>query len=373
MIYEAVVAGGGAMGMATAYSLLKRGVGRVLVLEKHAVGHDRAASTDNSKAIRYEYAEQEIYSRMVGRSLELWRDLERAAERELYVNCGVVCWGRGQQSFAQRSYATLKRMGLPIRELAPEELCRLFPQFSLADMTYATYNPEGGFLRASDCVAALAQEVRRLGGEVREAGGLKDISPQGGRIRLLLDDGSEVPASRVVLAVGAWGASLYPRLGLSLPLTAHKQQVVYMSGLGEDFAPGRFPVFLNLDHDFYGFPLDAAGLFKTSIHYPGPLIDPDLPLTPDQEFTERILSLLQKYIPQAATGKVALARTCMYAMTPDEDFIIDHVPGFEHAVIAAGFSGHGFKFAPLIGELAASLLLGEPTEFPLGKFALSRF
>src|SRR5437763_3241901 len=105
MIYEAVVAGGGVMGMATAYSLLKRGAGRVLVLEKHAVGHDRAASTDNSKAIRFEYAEQEIYSRMVGRSLDLWRDLERASGRELYVNCGVVCWGRGDQSFAQRSYA----------------------------------------------------------------------------------------------------------------------------------------------------------------------------------------------------------------------------------------------------------------------------
>src|SRR6185436_6431984 len=124
MIYEAVVAGGAVTGMAKTYSLLKRGVGRVLVLEKHSVGHDRAASTDNAKAIRFEYAEEEIYSRMVGRSIDLWRDLERAAGRELYVNCGVVCWGRGEQNFAQRSYATLKRMGLPIRELAPEELCR---------------------------------------------------------------------------------------------------------------------------------------------------------------------------------------------------------------------------------------------------------
>src|SRR5438105_15148647 len=114
MVYDAVVVGGGAMGLGSAYALMRRGVRRVLVLEKHSVGHDRAASTDNSKAIRYEYAEQELYSRMVGHSIELWRELERATRADLYVNCGVACWGRGERSFAQRSYATLKPLGIPI-------------------------------------------------------------------------------------------------------------------------------------------------------------------------------------------------------------------------------------------------------------------
>src|SRR4051812_842578 len=128
MLYDAVVIGGGAMGTASAYALLLGGVRRVLVLEKHAVGHDRAASTDATKAIRYEYAEQVIYSRMVGRSIALWRELEAATGADLYVNCGVVCWGLGEQSFAQRSYETLKPLGIPIREMAPEELCRIYPQ-----------------------------------------------------------------------------------------------------------------------------------------------------------------------------------------------------------------------------------------------------
>jgi monomeric sarcosine oxidase len=373
MIYEVAIAGGGVMGIATAYSLLKRGVKSVLVLERDTVGNDRAASTDNSKAIRYEYAEQEIYSRMVGRSLSLWRDLEHATGADLYVNCGVVCWGRGEQSFAKRSHETLRALGIPISEYEPEEICRRFPQFSLADMSYATFNPEGGFLRASACVSSFTHEVRRLGGEIREGTPLADMEADGPNMRLTLKDGTHIQASRVLLAVGAWGASLYPRLGLSLPLTAHKQQVVYMAGLGAAFSPGTFPVFLNLDHDFYGFPLDAAGLLKTSIHFPGPIIDPDLPLPPDRESTDEVLSLLEKYIPAAARGEVALARTCMYAMTPDEDFIIDHMPGFSKATLAAGFSGHGFKFGPLIGELNASLLLDEEPEFPLDKFAVSRF
>src|SRR5439155_14666315 len=144
---------------------------------------------------------------------------------------------------------------------------------------------------------------------------------------------------------------------LQLPLTANKQQVVYVEGLGDEFSPARFPVFLNLDHGFYGFPLDSLGRFKASIHKPGPLIDPNVPQTPDQAFTDYIVFLLRTYIPRAAQGQVTLARNCMYAMTPDEDFIIDHFPGYRNVVLAAGFSGHGFKFAPLIGRLLASLLL----------------
>lgn len=361
------------MGMATAYSLLKRGVKRVLVLERHTIGHDRAASTDNSKAIRFEYAEQLMYSLMVGRSLELWRELEAATGAQLYVNCGVVCWGRGERSFAERSYETLKPLGSPIAELSPDDLQRRFPQFSAADMTYATHNTEGGFLRASDCVAGFTQEVHRLGGEIREAAPVAGISQDGQTVRARLENGDVVAASRLILTVGAWGASFFPRLGLNLPLTAHKQQVVYMSGLSREFSPEQFPVFLNLDHEFYGFPLDSAGLFKTSIHLPGPLMNPDVPQPPDESFTEEIVSLLERYIPQGAKGKIAGARVCMYAMTPDEDFIIDEFPGYPNVVLGAGFSGHGFKFAPLMGELLASLSLGEPSEFPLGPFSLSRF
>lgn len=373
MIYDAVIVGGGAMGMASAYALLERGLRYVLVLERESVGNDRAASSDTTKAIRYEYAEQVIYSHMVGRSIALWRDLEAATGAELYVNCGVVCWGRGDRSFAERSYATLKPLGLPIMEQSPEELSRLYPQFSLADMSYATYNSEGGFLRALACVSAFALEVRRLGGEIREASPVVGLDEAGDKVRLRLESGEVVEARRVVLAVGAWGATFFPRIGLQLPLMAHKQQVVYVEGLPDEFSPAKFPVFLDLDHGFYGFPLDSLGRFKASIHQPGPLINPDVLQSPDEEFTDHIVSLLQTYIPRAADGQVTLARNCMYAMTPDEDFVIDHLPGYKNVAIAAGFSGHGFKFAPLIGRLLGALMLGDEPEFSLETFSLARF
>jgi len=358
------------MGLATAYALLKRGLERVVVLERHEPGHDRAASTDNTKAIRYEYGDSEMYSRMVGRSIELWRELEVAVGINLYVNCGVVCWGRGETSHAWQSFQTVSRLGIPIREVSPQELCRLYPQLSPADMRYATVNPEGGFLRASNCVAAFASEVRSLGGEIRSHARVVNVEPSDGWVAVRLEDGATIIASRVVLTVGPWAANLLPQLGVSVPLTAHKQQLVYIEGLPSDYLPDRFPVFLNLDHEFYGFPLDSAGLLKASIHFPGPLVNPDVPTSPDDEFVEHIMSLLRKYIPGAALGKVSLSRTCMYAMTPDENFILDYFPGYSNVVIGAGFSGHGFKFAPLIGEMLASLTLREEPEFSVARFAL---
>ncbi len=371
--YDVAIAGGGAMGLATAYALLKRGKSRVVVLERYEPGHDRAASTDNTKAIRYEYGDSEMYALMVARSLELWRELEAASGADLYVNSGVVCWGRNGNSHAQQSYRTLTRLGIPIREVSPAELCRLYPQFSPADMTYATVNPEGGFLRASDCVAAFASQVVKLGGEIRSHSHVVGIEPSGEQVIVRLADGEAITASQVVLAVGPWAANLLPQLGLRLPLTANKQQVVYIEGLSDEYGPGRFPVFLNLDHEFYGFPLDGAGLLKASIHFPGPVIDPDALSSPDDSFTEHIKSLLGKYIPGAARGRVRLSRTCMYAMTPDEDFILDRLPGWNNVVVGAGFSGHGFKFAPLIGEMLAAMSV-EGRESPLvSSFSAARF
>ncbi|MGA7731428.1 MAG: N-methyl-L-tryptophan oxidase [Chloroflexia bacterium] len=372
---DVAVVGGGIMGMSAAYALLARGVKRVLILERHAVGHDRAASTDWSKAIRYEYADDELYARMVGRSIELWRALEARTGAGLYVNCGVTCWGRGDLDLihARRSYLTVSKMGIPIREVSPDELCRLYPQFARADISYATVNPEGGFLRSGDCVRATERLLRSLGGEIREASEVVGMHAGDGGVTLHLAGGDTVKAGRAVLTPGAWGAKLFPRLGLPLKLTANRQQVVYMEGLGQEFAPGPFPVYLNLDHDFYGFPLDANGLLKTSLHMPGPVIDPEEVQTPDPRFEAIILDFLRTYIPRAALGRLRMSRMCMYAMTPDEDFILDRFPGTSNVVLGAGFSGHGFKFGPLIGELLADLLLGNKPEFPMARFGLGRY
>jgi glycine/D-amino acid oxidase-like deaminating enzyme len=309
---------------------------------------------------------------MVGRALDLWRDLEARAGAHLYVNCGVSCWGRGEidLAHARKSFLTVSRLGIPIREVSPEELCRIYPQFALADISYATVNPKGGFLRSADCVRATERLVRALGGEVREGSQVVGLDAGDGGVSVRLSDGETIEAGRAVLTPGAWGAKLFPQMGLTLRLTSNRQQVIYIEGLGQEFAPGPFPVYLNLDHDFYGFPLDANGLLKVSLHTPGPLIDPDEVQVPDPQFEAIILDFLRTYIPGAALGRLRMSRMCMYAMTPSEDFILDRLPGTSNVVLGAGFSGHGFKFGPLIGELLADLLLGNEPEFALGRFGI---
>lgn len=373
MIYDAAVVGGGVMGLSAARALLDRGVACVVVLEREQVGHERAASTDTTRAIRYEYAQQGIYSRMVHLSIPMWEELARRSSRDLYVNSGVICWGRAADSHARLSYSTLRDMDIPIEEISPDELCRRYPQFSVADMSYATYNPLGGFLRASACVAAIAAEVRGVGGHIREGCEVVAVSEQKAGVTLRLQSGVKVEAARVVLTPGPWGSTLLPSLGIALPLTANKQQLVYVGGLGPEFAPSSFPVFLNLDHDFYGFPLDEQGVFKASIHFPGPVVDPDANEPVDHSFTQRVIELLRTYIPAATRGRTISSRLCMYAMTPDEDFVLDYAPGSKKIVMGVGFSGHGFKFGPLIGELLADLLLGRSPAISLQQFALARF
>ena len=372
--HDIVIAGGGVMGLYTAYTLLRRGVRRLAVLERYTVGHDRAASVDTSRAVRYEYAANETYSRMVARVIPMWRELEALAGTDLYVPCGVACWGRAGDMHARQSFRTLTGMGIPIRQIGPADLVKMFPQFAVADIYYATYNPEGGFLRADECVQVLAKAVRDLGGEIIEGCQVVGVDESHGSVSVSDATGHEHKARKVVLAPGAWAARLLPKLGLAIPLTANRQQVLYIAGLGPEYEPGSFPVFLNLDHDFYGFPLDRNRMLKASIHRAGPVIDPDSAPAPDAGFDQAVLRLMRSYIPMAAAqGRLSHSRMCMYEMTPDEDFILDRLPGYENVVIAAGFSGHGFKFAPIIGEMVADMLTDREPEFPLSQFAISRF
>jgi monomeric sarcosine oxidase len=368
-----LIAGGGVMGLSTAYALLRRGARYVTVLERYTVGHDRASSTDTSRAVRYEYAANELYSRMVARAVPMWRELADKAGTDLYVECGVACWGRAGDLHARQSFRTLSSMGIPIRQMGPAELVAMYPQFAVADIYYATYNPVGGFLRADECMQALAKAVRGMGGEIVERCEVTALEESRGSVAVTCADGQKHSAGRVLVAPGAWGARLLPRLGLAIPLTANRQQVIYVAGLGPEFAHDRFPVFLNLDHDYYGFPLDRNGMMKASIHSPGPIMDPDSAPRPDPSFDQAVLRLMRTYMPGAAHGRLSHSRMCMYDMTPDEDFVIDRVPGHENVVLATGFSGHGFKFAPVVGEMVADMLMDREPEFPLARFALSRF
>lgn len=365
----AIVVGGGVMGTATTAALAQRGV-QVTLLEREQLAHDWASSHGLSRAIRHEYGKAAIYTAMVARSLDLWRELATEVGQDLYVETGILSLGDRADGHTLPGYETMRTAGLPVELLTPAETRSRFPQFVPDDYEIITYNPIGGFLRASACVHALAQRARTHGAEIRELVRVAHVTPAGEQGRVVLADGTELIADRVIVTAGPWAASVLP--DLALPIRVSRQQVGYYSGLDPArFGVGAFPVFL-ARMTFYGFPLDGPGWLKVATHAFGATVDPDVGYAADQDEIDAVRTFLARTIPAAAEAHLEYVDRCMYDLTPDEDFILDRHPGGDGVIIGSGFSGHGFKFGILIGRMLADLALGGTPEFPLDRFRLKR-
>ncbi|HEX9056163.1 MAG TPA: N-methyl-L-tryptophan oxidase [Ktedonobacterales bacterium] len=365
-----IVVGGGVMGLAAGCALARRGA-RTTVLERFAVAHKRGSSHGLTRAIRHEYGSAAIYTAMVARSLALWDDLARETGRHLYTQTGILTLGQEDDGHTLPGLETMRAAGLPVERLTAEACARRFPQFVPAGYDAITYNPTGGMLHADECLFALADRLRALGGELREGAPVERIEESGAGAMVWLVGGERLAADRVVVTVGPWIHDLLPEL--QLPVRPTHQQVLYLGGLpAERFGAGAFPVFL-AEMEYYGFPLQGQGWLKVASHIFGPTHDPNTPQTIDPEEVERVRAWVRRVIPEAGEAPLVGTDTCMYDLVADEDFILDHHPTLPHIVIGSGFSGHGFKFGVLIGDVLAALALDETPEWPLERFRLARF
>jgi monomeric sarcosine oxidase len=366
----AVVVGGGVMGLAAGCALAGRGAD-VTVYERHQVAHDWASSHGLTRAIRHEYGPVPIYTDMVARSLMLWDELARETGRHLYTETGVLTLGQPDDGHTLPGYEVMRAAGLPVTRLSARGCAARFPQVVPDEFAAITYNPTGGMLHATECCRALVERLRARGGTLREGVRVASVAPEGTGARVTLADGTRLAADVVIVTAGPWVQQVLPEL--HLPVRPTRQQVCYLRGLPpETFAVGRFPIFL-AGMRYYGFPLVGADWLKVGLHDFGATVDPDAGYPPDDVEMEAIRGYLRRVIPQAADGELVLVDRCMYDVTPDEDFILDRHPGGPGVVIGSGFSGHGFKFGILIGELLAALALGAEPEVPLARFSLSRF
>ena len=367
-----VVVGGGVMGLATGCALAAQPDVAVTVLERFQVGHDWASSHGLTRAIRHEYGDAALYTEMVARSLPLWDELARETGRTLYTETGVLTLGHADDGHTLPGLDVMRAQGLPAERLTGDACRARFPQFRPDDYDAITWNPTGGMLHASECLAALAERLQARGGVLREGARVTRVEPQGDGGRVTLADGAEITADRVVVTAGPWVHDVLP--GLRLPVRPTRQQVCYFGDLPrpELFAPERFPVFL-VGMNQYGFPLQGPGWFKIGLHTFGETANPNAGYEADEAQVEAVRDFLRRVIPDAAAGRLALVDRCMYDVTPDEDFILDAHPGGAGVILGSGFSGHGFKFGVLIGEVLAALALGEAPSVPMERFRLSRF
>lgn len=365
-----IVVGGGVIGLATACALAEQGAG-VTVLERFTIGHDWASSHGLSRAIRHEYGQEAIYTAMVAQSLMAWDELAQRTGRRLYAETGVLTLGQPDDGHTLAGYDVMCAAGLPIERLSAAECERRFPAFRAGDFGAITYNATGGMLFASECLLALADRLRELGGVVRAGVRVASVAPTGDHGAVRLADGTLLTADRVVVTAGPWVHDILP--DLRLPVRPTRQQITYFSGLPtRKFGIGVFPIFLAGMH-YYGFPLHGAGWFKAASHAFGSTVDPNMPYGADEAEIADIRTFLRQTIPAAADAPLAFVDHCMYDLTPDEDFILDQHPGGPGVIIGSGFSGHGFKFGIVIGHLLAALALDSPPAFALDRFRLTRF
>jgi sarcosine oxidase len=368
--FDSIVIGVGGMGSAALAHLARRGQ-RVLGLERFGIPHDLGSSHGVTRIIRLAYYEDPAYVPLLTRSYELWRELEeRAGERLLHITGSIDA---GPEVF-EGSLRSCEEHGLSHEVLTATELRRRYPAYHLPDDTNVLLQPDGGFLLPERCIVAHAREAEALGATVRADERVVDWEPRGDGVRVTSERGV-YEAERLVLCAGAW-AEAVARLPRGL-VEAERQVLGWFEPLEPElFEPQRFPVF-NLvvpEGRWYGFPVFGVPGFKIGrYHHRNEVVDPDdFDRAPQPADEELLRPFLQRYFP-AGAGPTASLATCLFENSPDEHFLLDLHPDCPQAVVAAGFSGHGFKFCTVVGEIAADLALSGTTRHDVDFLRLARF
>jgi sarcosine oxidase len=368
--FDAIVVGLGAMGSAALLHLARRGQ-RVLGLERYEVPHELGSSHGVTRIIRLAYYEDPAYVPLLRRAYELWRELEAAAgERLLHITGSVDA---GPEIF-EGSLRSCEEHGLPHEALSAAELARRFPAYRLPPDTDCLLQPEGGFLLPERCIVAHVAQAQERGAAVRTHERVLGWEPTRDGVEVRTDSAS-YEAYHLVLCAGAWSEAVahLPR-GL---VTAERQVLAWFEPLEPPlFDPQRFPVF-NLvvpEGRWYGFPVFGVPGFKVGKYHHldevGDADELDRAAHPEDEALLR--AFVERYFPAGAGPAVSL-KTCLFENSPDEHFLIDLHPDCPAAVIAAGFSGHGFKFGSVVGEIVADLALDGATHHDIEFLRLARF
>jgi sarcosine oxidase len=371
--FDAIVIGVGGMGSAAACELARRGR-RVLALEQFALGHDRGSSHGHTRIIRKAYYEHPDYVPLVCRAFERWYDLEQRQGIHLLTESPCLSIGRSGSPMLAGVLASASQHGLPVESLSAEELRRRFPAFRFGDDYCGVLERSAGFLYVEDCVQAHTCEAIRLGATVQDNEPV--VSWQADEREVTVEThAGRYTAARLVLTAGPWAGEVLARRGAFLRVM---RQVVQWFGSRDDrrFRRDVFPLYIAdtpLGH-FYGFPMLNANGAKVAQHYGAPeLTNPseiDRTVRPADE--ERTRAFLREHLPMI-DGPCHRSSVCIYTLTPDRHFVLDLHPDHANVALAAGFSGHGFKFASVVGEILADLADHGRTDLPIGMFRINRF
>ena len=359
------------MGSATSYHLSKSGAD-VLVLEQFHRGHTNGSSHGETRIIRFFY-DKPFYTELMKTAYEEWRDLESKSGKQLLFITGSVCLGERGNQYVSDVQKSLDAGAVDYEWWDDAQLVNRFPQFRISDDMDILWQKDTGFLYASECVSTHLKLAEQHGADVGENTTVTNIDWQA-ELPTVYTENNKYHCRKVVVTAGAWTSHLLNTL--NLPLTVTKQQVCYYKPTESiQFQPDHFPVFTEITTDgmfIYGMPYFRTNGAKVARHGMGESVSLDTcNRTPERVYINLIDTYVSNRIPKL--GKAVHSEVCLYTETPDEDFIIDNHPDCPNILIAAGFSGHGFKFCSLVGRIMSELVLTGKTEFDITPFRIDRY
>jgi sarcosine oxidase len=373
--FDVIILGLGGMGSAGLAHLAVRGK-RVLGLDQFHPAHALGSSHGDSRVIRQAYFEDPAYVPLLLRAYQLWSDLEKQTGRALYRRTGGLMAGHEGSEVVVGSTRSAKEHGLAHEVMTAADIHRRFPAMTPQVGEIGLYEYEAGIIYPEEAILAHLQVAVAAGAQTRF--GVKVTgwrATPGGGVQVETSHGL-LEADRIVITAGAWLEKAAPELGLPLKIERNIMHWFTPKANASHFTPDRFPVWILQRHGtpvFYGFPQLPGQGVKTAFHHSEAYTSVDkLDRTVKPSEVAAMQQTLAAWLPDAA-GEHERAAVCMYTNTPDEHFVVGLHPAHPQVVVAGGFSGHGYKFCTVMGEVLADLATTGATVHPIGLFAPNRF
>ena len=372
-MYDCIVIGLGGMGSASLFELSSKGQ-NVLGIEQFDIGHDKGSSHGLSRIIRLAYWEGIEYVPLVLRAHDRWIELEKTYNEKLLNITGALDIGLESSETISGSLKACREFDIPHEIFTSTELSKKFPAYLLPEEYSSVFQKDGGFLVPESCINLYVNESINNGADVKQNCKVLGWESDGNIVTVSTSDGN-FKTKKLVITAGAWTGILQDEM--SRFLTPERQVVSWFKPESpEYYNSDQFPVF-NMEVPegrYYGFPIHHYEGIKIGRY--GHLNENINPDSISREITDLDIATLrvpmEKYF-QPTNPEPLFSQVCMFTNTPDEHFVLDYLPGNDSVFIASGFSGHGFKFASVIGELISDLMVDGGTEFDLGLFSLDRF
>ncbi|MFD1065842.1 N-methyl-L-tryptophan oxidase [Oceanobacillus locisalsi] len=374
-MYDVIIIGAGSMGMAAGYYLTEAGQ-KVALIDAFDPPHESGSHHGGTRLIRHAYGEGGNYVPLALHAQKLWEVLDEKTEERIFAKTGVLNFGPKGNTFLETVEQSAKEYYLPLEVMTAEEINARWPGFQLDSESIGYFEKTSGVVFSENAVRTYRALAEKNGADLYTNSYVQAIETTTDRVTVKLENG-EVAGEKLLITAGKGTNQVTKLLDITLPLTPVRKTFSWFTAAEEaNYEEGAFPGWGHIGEEstYYGFPsIDGTGL-KIGRHDSGqPLVDPGEldPFGAYPEDEQETLHFAHEHFSKDIELKEG--RVCTYTNTPDEDFIIDYLPGHANVVVACGFSGHGFKFASGIGDCLANILMEKESAVSLGSFRLSRF